>query len=337
MDSPPSDPVPIPAAFPVASPVVFVVGPTAVGKTRLAVVLARRFGGEIINADSRQVYRRMDVGTGKPSPEERRQAPHHLLDVLDPDEDFGLATFLSLARAAMSEIKSRGRLPIVAGGAGQYIWALIEGWQTPEVAPDQAFRRRKEEEAERHGAGFVYRQLQDANPARAARLDPRNLRRVIRALEVLRAEEAAGPAAGHGGGASPGPLENTLIIGLTAPRERLYERIDARVDLMLDGGLEREAAALAASGFSLGSGPLGSPGYRELGQYLAGEITLEEAVTRAKFQTHRMARRQYTWFKPGDERIRWLDCEDPDLDGKAAALVREFLAGNGPYGTIGAN
>ena len=326
-----------PASGPVLFPVLFIVGPTAVGKTRLAVVLARRFGGEIINADSRQVYRRMDVGTGKPSTEERRQARHHLLDVLDPDEDFGLATFLSLARNALSEIGSRRRLPIVAGGAGQYIWALIEGWQAPKVAPDQAFRRRKEEEAERHGTAFVYRRLEEADPERASRLDPRNLRRVIRALEVLQAEESARPATVHSHDAPPGPLENRLIIGLTTRRQRLYERIDARVDLMLDGGLEREVTALAASGFSLGSGPLGSPGYRELGQYLAGEITLEEAVTRTKFQTHRMARRQYTWFKPGDERIRWLDCEDPDLDGKAAALVREFLFGNGPYGTIGTN
>ena len=325
MDSPPS------------GPILLIVGPTAVGKTRLAVVLARQFGGEIINADSRQVYRRMDVGTGKPSAEERRQARHHLLDVLDPDEDFGLASFLSLARAAMSGIGSRRRLPIVAGGAGQYIWALIKGWQAPEVAPDPAFRRDKQQEAERYGPGFVYRQLQEADPLRAGRLDPRNLRRVIRALEVLRAKGRGCPSAGHSSGAPPGPLDNRLIVGLTTRRERLYERIDARVDLMLAAGLEQEAAALAASGFSLGSGPLGSPGYRELGQYLAGEIDLEEAVTRIKFQTHRMARRQYTWFKPGDGRICWLDCEDPDLDRKAGGLVQEFLAGNGCYGTIGPN
>lgn len=303
------------------APILFIVGPTGVGKTRLAVALAQQFNCEIINADSRQVYRHMDIGTGKPSAEELNQATHHLLDILEPDQDFGLASFLSCARAAIGHIQSRRFLPIVAGGTGQYIWALIEGWQVPQVPPDPAFRHTKQLEAEAHGAEFVFRQLEAVDPQRAARLDPRNLRRVIRALEVHTATRSAPSSLGP----ETWPLENRLIIGLTMKRQRLYQRIDDRVDRMIVAGFNEEVRSLTAGGYALGKGPLSSPGYRELGQYLAGEITLDEAAQRTKFQTHRMARRQYSWFKPVDSRIRWLDAEDGDVESSAAGLVAEFL------------
>ena len=310
--------------------VVFIVGPTAAGKSRLALALARRFNGEIINADSRQVYRHMDVGTAKPSPSEQAQVCHHLLDVLDPDQDFDLATFLSLARAGIGDIRDRGRVPVVAGGSGQYVWALVEGWRVPEVAPRPQFRRSKLEEAARNGPLSVYKQLQEADPTRAAQLDPRNLRRVIRALEVCRY--------GHGSETAPqgdrGALENRLIIGLTMEREALYRRIDQRVDRMLNSGLLEEVRGLAAKGYALGQGPLSSPGYRELGQYLAGEISLDEAVQRTKFRTHRLARRQYTWFKTSDQRIIWLDGKASGLEPRSAGLVDDFLSSRSCYGTI---
>ena len=299
-------------------PLIFIVGPTAVGKTRLAVGLARQFNGEIVNADSRQVYRRMDIGTAKPSLEERREAPHHLLDLLDPDQDFGLGLFLSHAENSIGDILGRGRLPIVAGGTGQYILALAEGWQVPEVPPDPVFRREKRREAEQHGPMFVYQQLREADPIRAAQLDPRNLRRVIRALEV-RQHNAQNPQ-----GKTP-PLSVPLFLGLTMERRTLYQRVDDRVDNMMAAGLLDEVKALAAMGYPLGQGPLASPGYKELGQYLAGEIALDDAVQRTKYRTHRLVRRQYTWFKPGDERIQWLDAADPGVESKAAYLVRSYL------------
>ncbi len=314
-----------------ASPVVFVVGPTASGKSRVALDLAHRFDGEIINADSRQVYRLMDIGTAKPSPNEQEQTPHHLLDICDPGESFNLACFLYRATAAIDNIHGRGRLPVVAGGSGQYVWGLLEGWQVPAAAPQPQFRLAMLEEAQRNGPMSVYRQLQLADPDRAAQLDPRNLRRVVRALEVhhFRQPPGANPERERR------PLDNTLIIGLTMSREELYRRIDQRVDLMQASGLLEEVRGLATQGYQLGQGPLSSPGYRELGQHVAGEASLEEAVQRTKFQTHRLARRQYTWFKLQDPRINWLDSSDPGVAAQAAALVADFLSSRTCYGRIG--
>ena len=314
-----------------ASSVIFVVGPTASGKSRLALELAQQFDGEIINADSRQVYRCMDIGTAKPSPAEQAQVPHHLLDICGPGESFNLACFLSTATAAIDDIPGRGRLPIVAGGSGQYVWGLLEGWQVPAAAPQPQFRMAMLEEAQRNGSAAVYKQLKEADPDRAAQLDPRNLRRVIRALEVHYFRQPSGSTREQ----ERRPLDNALIIGLTMPREELYRRIDQRVDQMLASGLLEEVQGLADKGCQLGQGPLSSPGYRELGQYLAGEISLDEAVQRTKFQTHRLARRQYTWFKRQDPRISWLDGSGPDVDTQAAALVADFLSSRNCYGKIG--
>lgn len=302
---------------PIDTPVLFIIGPTAVGKTRLAIALAQRLNGEIINADSRQVYRYMDIGAAKPTPAERRQAAHHLLDLLNPDESFSLGRFLTLARQAIRDLAGRGALPIVAGGSGQYAWALQEGWQTPTIPPDANFRRECQETIDQAGGVALYHRLQEIDPARAAQLDPRNLRRIIRALEIYH-------ATGHPPSTyrQPGePLPHSLLIGLTMERNALYQRIDARFDQMLADGFIAEARNLAAMGYRLGNGPLACPGYRELGQYLDGAISLDEAVQRAKFQTHRLARRQYSWFKPDDSRIHWLDAADPELAEKAAELA----------------
>jgi tRNA dimethylallyltransferase len=294
-----------------------------VGKTRLAVALAQRFQGEIINADSRQVYRHMDIGTAKPTPEQCSQAPHHLLDIRDPDESFDLGSFLTLARGTLREVRSRGRLPMVVGGTGQYVWALREGWQVPEVAPDPNFRKAKEREAEQEGTLALHRELQGIDPQRARELDPRNLRRVIRALEIYHVTQRR--PSDYGKRASP--QEQSLLVGLTLDREELYRRIDARVDGMVAEGLVEEARRLADLGYRLGWGSLATPGYREMGQYLAGEITLDEAVQKTKFQTHRLARRQYTWFKVDDPCIHWLDAAAPSLEERATDLVGEFLRG----------
>jgi tRNA dimethylallyltransferase len=316
----------------VRRPVLFIVGPTAVGKTRLSIHLAQRFHGESVNADSRQVYRHMDIGTAKPTPDERSQAAHHLFDILDPDQSFNLGTFLSLSRGIIQEIHGRGRLPIVVGGSGQYLWALVEGWEVPGVPPDPAFREAKLQEAERRGALALFQELQGIDPERAAELDPRNVRRVIRALEIY-----------HRGGRRPSdyrrrgaPIIDALIIGLTIDRGELYQRIDSRVEKMIAQGLMQEAQRLLDMDYRLGHGPLAGPGYREMGQYLAGELTLGEAIQRTKFATHRLARQQYTWFRLADPRIRWLDASDPYLDEQAAELVSSFLSQSSACGTIAA-
>lgn len=308
------------------SPLVAIVGPTAVGKTQLAIALAQRFNGEIVNADSRQVYRYMDIGTAKPTPQERQQAPHHLLDLLDPDQNFALGAFLSLAKAAIKDIQSRQHLPIVCGGTGQYIWALAEGWDVPQVPPNEEFRQLKEQEAQEKGAPALYEELQQIDPQRAAELDHRNVRRVIRALEIYHVTQRKPSDYRRHSEA----VEAPLIIGLTLPREDLYRKIDQRVDKMMEIGLLEEVKGIAGMGYQLGQGPLDSPGYRELGQYLSGEITLEEAIQRTKFQTHQLARRQYTWFKSSDPRICWLDASDPQLDERAAQLVTDFCSRSWP-------
>jgi tRNA dimethylallyltransferase len=307
-------------------PLLAIVGPTAAGKTRLAVALAHRFKGEIINADSRQVYRGMDIGTAKPTPQELQQASHHLINILDPYHDFALGAFLPLAREALDDMRSRGRLPLLVGGTGQYVWALLEGWDVPQVPPDPEFRRAREQEAQEAGEAALYRKLQQIDPQRAGELDPRNVRRVIRALEIY---HVTGRPPSHFRRRTT-PPEHPLVLGLTMAREELYRRIDRRVDLMMDQGFLDEVRTLAARGYRLGRGALASPGYRELGHYLEGEISLVEAVQRTKFQTHRLARRQYAWFRLNDPRISWLPADSPDLEGRAAGLLNDFLSQSRP-------
>ena len=300
-----------------------IVGPTAVGKTQLAVALARRFGGEIISADSRQVYRHMDIGTAKPTPVEQKQAPHHLIDVVDPDQDFGLGLFLRLARWQVNDCRSRGVTSLVAGGTGQYIWALLEGWQVPEVPPDPEFRAAREQQAAERGPEVLYAELRRLDPSRAAHLDYRNVRRVIRALEIAHSRQGPVPARNRTDETTGEPL----VIGLTMERQKLYRRIDQRVDRMMETGFLEEVATLLAQGHEMGRGPLDSPGYRELGLHLAGQLSLDEALQRTKYRTHRLARRQYTWFKLGDPRIQWLDAGAENLEEQASATVENALAG----------
>ena len=311
------------------APLVCVVGPTAVGKTALAIALAQRLGGEVVNADSRQVYRRMTIGTAKPTVEEQAAAPHHLLDIIDPPDPFGLALFLEHATKALAGILERGNLPVVCGGTGQYVWGLVDGQRVPAVPPDPEFRSGLEAEAERLGADALHARLAAVDPARAAALDARNVRRVIRALEIHHATGRK-PSEFVAAGEPPASTSNALLLGLTMERGELYRRIDERVDRMLEDGFLAEVEALAEAGFPMGEGPLDSPGYRELGQYLAGELSLDEAVARTQTQTHRLARRQYAWFKLSDPRIHWLDAADPGLVDKAAQAVASFLNSEAP-------
>ena len=308
---------------------VAVVGPTGVGKTALAIALAQRFDGEIVNADSRQVYAGMDIGTAKPTADELRAARHHLIDIRTPDASISLGEYLPLARDCIADIASRGKLPILCGGTGQYVWALLEGWQVPQVPPNAALRAELEGRASAEGAAALYWELQQLDPQRAEKIDPRNARRIIRALEIHHA--TSGPVAA---GKSAEPPYRALVIGLTADRTALYDRIDARFDAMMDAGLLDEVSRLIAAGYASDDGPLSSVGYGQLGQHLAGEMTLPDAISRAKTQTHRLVRRQYTWFKPTDPRIAWLDATGGLPIDAAVSLVQEFMASPTPCDTI---
>lgn len=299
-----------------------VVGPTAVGKTALAIQLAQSFGGEIVNADSRQVYIGMDIGTAKPTADELRSARHHLIDIRPPDLPLSLGEYLPLARDCISDIAGRRKLPILCGGTGQYVWAMLEGWDVPAIPPDAGFRAQLEQRAAAEGTPVLWNELNVVDPQRAVSIGPHNTRRIIRALEILHSTGEQVRAARR----SAEPPYRALIIGLTAERADLYRRIDDRFDMMMSQGLLDEARRLAAAGYELGDGPLSGVGYTQLGQYLAGEISLDEAIARSKSRTHRLVRRQYTWFKPSDRRIKWLDATHELPIAEATRRVERFLA-----------
>ena len=302
-------------------PLLFIVGPTAVGKSALALYLASRFNGEIVNADSRQVYRGMDIGTAKSSPEERGGVPHHLVDILAADQDFNLALFLELARTTIQEVHFRERLPIVVGGTGQYVWALYEGWQVPAVPPNVPLRRELEEAARRDGPQRLHDRLAELDPPAAARIDPSSTRRVIRALEIYHTTGATPTAAKR----KIEPAHHSMVLGLTMERKALYERIDRRVDEMLQRGLKDEVQGLQDRGYSPELPAMSSMGYKEMSLHLRGELDEAEAVRRTKYATHRFVRRQNAWFRLTDPRIRWLEVADGP-EAQATAFVEEFLA-----------
>lgn len=288
--------------------IIAIVGPTGVGKTRLAIHLTSRFNGEIINADSRQIYRHMDIGTAKPSKKELSSVPHHLFDIIKPDKEFSLAEYQELVYKAIKDIQKRDKLPFLVGGSGLYIWAVIEGWIIPKVAPDTEFRRALEQRAAKGGTEELYKELKEIDPVAAGKIDPRNVRRVIRALEVNKNSEESFSKLQQ---KNPPPF-HTIIIGLTAERKELYRRVDERVDNMIKQGFVEEVKSLLAKGFDLNLPSMSSIGYREIGQHLQGELTLDEAVYKIKVGTHRFIRHQYAWFRLKDERIKWFDVDKTD-------------------------
>lgn len=298
------------------APLVAIVGPTAVGKTALAIELAQRLGGGIVNADSRQVYRQMNIGTAKPTPEEQAAAPHHLIDIINPDEPFSLAVYQELALDAIAMISGGGRLPLLVGGTGQYVTAVVEGWGVPRVAPQAALRARLEAEAAAQGTAVLYKRLGEVDPAAAAKIEPNNLRRIIRALEVY---EVTGEPISAQQRKQPPPYRITAIW-LTLERAALYARIDARVDAMIAAGLVDEVGGLIERGYGWELPALSSLGYREFQPYFAGQATLEECITRLKFNTHAFVRKQEMWFRRIPSVIQ-LPVEQPGLVQQLSALL----------------
>ena len=289
--------------------IVAVVGATATGKTAQGIRLAQSLGGEVIGADSRQVYRYMDIGTAKPTVAERAAAAHHVVDVVDPDEPFSLGTWLDLARSAAEEMWLRGRLPVLVGGTGQYVWALLEGWRVPRVPPQPGLRAQFESMA----PAELMAELRKIDPEAGEYIDPRNVRRVIRALEVF---EATGKPFSYWR-TKEAPEFESLVIGLSLPREDLYRRIDERVDAMFAEGLIEEVRSLLERGYAPDLPSMSGIGYREVCEYLEGHRTLESAAAGTKTGTHRLARHQNSWFKASDERIRWAKPSE-DLAGMVA-------------------
>jgi tRNA dimethylallyltransferase len=298
-------------------PLLVLVGQTAVGKTALSLQLATQLNGEIISADSRLFYRGMDIGTAKPTVAERTAVPHHLIDICKPDETLSLGEYQKLAYAAIERVQREGHLPILVGGTGQYVRAVVEGWGIPEVAPQPALR----ETLAMLGGDEVVRWLRTLDPTAAARIDPRNTRRVIRALEVTL---VSGRPISELQRKTPPPY-GICQIGLYRERADLYARIDARVGRMLADGLLAEVEALRQRGYGRHLPAMSSLGYQQLWAYLDGEMTLEEAVARIKFETHRFARHQAAWFRRDDPTITWFAATRPDLETAVSAFVERWL------------
>ena len=282
-----------------------VVGATATGKTVVGVELALALDGEVVNGDSRLFYRGMNIATAKPSDEEKRGVRHHLIDILDPNERFSLAEYLKLARSAVSDIVSRGKLPVIVGGSGQYVWALVEGWEVPEVEPDQALRAELEQRLEREGVGALAQELSAIAPEVASETDLLNPRRVIRAIERVRSNSAYLPGSGRKKAGEP-PF-NAMIIGLSVERSVLHQRVLDRLGTMLENGWQAEVESLISTGYSAEDRAMSGIGYRQMISHLAGEIDLDEAVRLTAVATNRLIRHQNNWFKQDHPGIHWFD------------------------------
>jgi tRNA dimethylallyltransferase len=299
---------------------VIVLGPTAAGKSEIALALSAHMNGEIVNADSQQVYRHLDIGTAKPPIELRQKIAHHLIDVVDPDEEFNVARYRELATAIIDDVQKRGKQAIVCGGTGLYIKALTRGlFLGPEQ--DAGIRTDLILRAQRDGLSSLYERLREIDPSATCWIHPNDRQRIIRALEVY--ESTGTPMSewqkGH---AFSETSFNTLKIGLERQRPELYDLINQRSDQMIDAGLIDEVKGLLAKGYGLDLKPLRSVGYRHMGLFLRGQLSQEQAVFLMKRDTRRLAKRQLTWFR-GDPEVRWYH---PVLErAKITAAVESFL------------
>ena len=301
------------------SRIVVVAGPTAVGKTDLGIALARQYVGEVVNADSRYLYRGFDIGVAKPDPVQRQGIPHHLIDILPPDGKMSLARYQDLALDAIEKVLGRNHLPILVGGTPLYVNAVVEGWRIPRVPPNLSLRAALEAEAREHGLNVLCERLREFDPVAAARTGA-NLRRVIRALEVY---EATGIPMSEQEGKGPPPYE-ALEIALTMPRSELYRVIDNRVRDQIERGLVEEVRSLLESGVPASAPAMSSIGYRQLIPYFSGEVSLQDAVERIRLDTHRYVRHQETWLRR-NRRLVWFDVTTPGWMTAAAARVQAFL------------
>lgn len=287
-------------------PLLIILGPTAIGKTGLAIEIAQQLDGEIIGADSRQIYRYMDIGTAKPTAEQRALVPHHLVDFVEPDADYGLADYQRHAYDAIATVTKLGKLPILVGGTGQYITAVEEGWSIPQVEPNEELRAALEAEASQNGRQLLHARLEKVDPAAAEKIHPNDKRRVIRALEVY--EETGTPISVLQ--RKQPPPYRIRTMGLQMGREALYAQADERVDQMIADGFFTEVQSLLQRGFEPTLPAMSALGYRELIGVVHNQYTLDEAIELTKNSTHDFIRRQEIWFRGHDNGILWHNMND---------------------------
>lgn len=291
------------------NPLIVILGPTAAGKTDLAIDLAMALNGEIVSADSRQVYRQMDIGTAKPTAEQRGLVPHHLLDVVNPDENLSVAQYQIMAYDAIDAILARGCLPFLVGGTGQYITAVTEGWNIPEIPPNPDLRAELEAFARSEGRDALLQRLAQLDPATAEKIDPHNIRRVVRAIEV---SVESGQPFSELQQKHPPPY-TILEYGLTMERDALYKQADQRVDQMMEHGFLDEVRRLLDQGYDRSLPSMSGLGYAQLAAHLLDQISLDQAIARTKHATHDFIRRQYTWFRGHDRGILWHNMQEIEL------------------------
>ena len=302
-------------------PLILIVGPTAVGKTELAIQLAEQLNGEIISADSRLFYRGMDVGTAKPSLEEMARVPHHLIDIVNPDETLSLAVFQQKARETIAGIHTRNHLPFLVGGTGQYIRAVTEGWTPPEVKPDEKMRIILEKMKEEMGLEWLHDKLRTLDPQSAQKIDARNYRRTIRALEVIFTTGRKFSAQRR---QSDSPY-HLITVGLIRPRVELYQRVDERINLMFENGFVDEVKGLLDKGYSSTLPGMSAIGYRECVRVIKGELSTEQAKAEMRRITRIFVRRQANWFKESDPQIKWFDPNEKKIREDIVQFIRNSL------------
>jgi len=305
-----------------ASPLVVIVGPTAVGKTSLSLHLAESLNGEIISADSRSFYRGMDVGTAKPTPKERARVPHHLIDIADPDETVGLADYQDRAYAAIDDVLARDRLPLLVGGTGQYVQAVVEGWRIPRVPPHPNLREELEAKAERESPYALHDWLKRLDPEAAGDIHPHNVRRVVRALEVCL---VTGRPISDQQGKVPPPYQ-ILQLGLTMDRQKLYERADRRLEMMIEAGLLDEVRELLEQGYHWELPAMSAVGYAEWKPFFQGQADVTEVIAEIQSDLRRFIRHQYNWFSLDNPDIRWFDVGETNHE-EIETVVRGWLEG----------
>ncbi len=312
-----------------APQIVVVAGPTATGKTRLGILLARRFGGEIVSADSMQVYRRMDVGTAKATPQERAEAPHHMLDVADPRENYSVSRYVDEASRCCDEILARGKLPILVGGTGLYIDSLLSGRDfAGREEGDETVRAALNARWDSEGGEALLEELRSFDPERAAKLHPADRRRIVRAIEIYRLTGETISEHDRRTRALPPRYESARIHLNFRSRAALYARIDARVDAMAENGLFEEVAALLAEGIPPDCTAMQAIGYKETAAALRGELSRAEAIALIKQNSRRYAKRQLTWFSRAEGALELLWEDAPDFDA-ALRVSTEFLIRRG--------
>lgn len=303
------------------TPLIAIVGPTATGKTEVGIELALRIGGEVISGDSMQVYRGMDIGTAKPTREEMRGVPHHMIDILEPCQEFSVALFQSMVRPLIEEIWQRGKYPILVGGTGLYVRSVIDPYDFTDAGKDESLRRRLQKEAAEKGVETLHARLQEVDPRAAAKIHPHDLRRIIRALEVYYL--TGRPISSYQTlDYARESRYNLYIYGLYLDRGKLYQRIDRRVDLMIERGLVDEVRRLLSAGNKPSYTSMQAIGYKEMVAYLNGKCSLEEAIAAIKKNTRHFARRQLIWFRR-DPRIQWIDVEK----FPSPAAIADYIAG----------